>query len=93
MGKYDLPAMFETITQVSGNEKLTYIGFSQGTTQLLYGLATQQETYAQKLEKAILLAPAAYPASTENELEYYGLIYPVFEAEFVNSVLRSTFPH
>ena len=66
MGKYDLPAMFETITQVRGNEKLTYIGFSQGTTQLLYGLATQQETYAKKLDKAILLAPAIYGATSEN---------------------------
>jgi pimeloyl-ACP methyl ester carboxylesterase len=32
MGAYDIPAMIEKVLQVSGNEKLFYIGHSMGTT-------------------------------------------------------------
>ena len=30
MGQYDVPAMLDTIIGVSGNEKVTYVGYSQG---------------------------------------------------------------
>jgi pimeloyl-ACP methyl ester carboxylesterase len=32
MGLYDLPAMFDKVTEVTGREKMAYIGHSQGTT-------------------------------------------------------------
>lgn len=62
-GQYDVPAMLDTITEVSGNEKVTYVGYSQGTAQLFYGLATETPGVASKLDKAILLAPCLYTTS------------------------------
>ena len=32
MGQYDLPAVFDYIAEVTGEEKIAYIGHSQGTT-------------------------------------------------------------
>ena len=52
--------MLDKITEVSGNDKVSYVGYSQGTAQLFYGLATQTEGVASKLDKAILLAPCLY---------------------------------
>ena len=36
--EYDLPTIIEGVLEVSKKEKLTYIGHSQGATQLLFGL-------------------------------------------------------
>jgi len=40
MGQYDIPAMLDKIIEVSDNEKVSYVGYSQGTSQMLYALAT-----------------------------------------------------
>ena len=40
MGKYDLPANVERVLQESGKDKVTLLGFSQGTASTFYGLAT-----------------------------------------------------
>ena len=40
MGKYDQPAFIEKILEVTGQPDLTYIGYSQGTQQMIYGLGT-----------------------------------------------------
>ena len=39
MGTIDQPAFIDKILYESRAEKLTYIGFSQGGSQMLYGLA------------------------------------------------------
>lgn len=38
MGVFDLPAMIDTVLEVTQKPKITYIGFSQGTSQMIYGL-------------------------------------------------------
>ena len=38
MGLFDLPAMIDTVLEVTQQPKITYIGYSQGTAQMLYGL-------------------------------------------------------
>lgn len=46
MAKYDMPAFFDYIrnhTQIGPSEKFTYIGHSQGTTQMFYKMATEPE--------------------------------------------------
>ena len=39
MAKYDLPAFILKIEQVTGKDQVAYIGYDQGATQMLYGLA------------------------------------------------------
>lgn len=41
-GKYDTPAMIDYIQSLTGHEKVSYIGHSQGTTQMFSALADKQ---------------------------------------------------
>ena len=59
-GQYDVPAQLDKITEVNGNNKVTYVGYSQGSTQMLYGIATEEDYFAEKLNKIIFLAPCLY---------------------------------
>lgn len=61
MGEYDLPAMIQMIELKTGAPKVTYIGYSMGTTQMFFGLLQMQDTfYGEKLHKFVALAPCIY---------------------------------
>lgn len=57
MGIYDLPAMIDLIKIKSGVKKLTYIGHSQGTTQLFVGFSEMPEYFNNNLNGFIGLGP------------------------------------
>lgn len=62
IAKYDLPAFIKYIrktTKMRDDQKLSYIGHSQGTTEMFYGLARNQEFFNQNLNVFIALAPVA----------------------------------
>ena len=64
MGIYDDVANIKLIKEVSGKDKIIYLGWSQGTTQILYGLAhMEEEFFADSLLKAVLFAPVTIPNS------------------------------
>ena len=44
MGKYDVPANIEYILAATGFDKLTYVGFSQGTSQMFAALTDPAST-------------------------------------------------
>ena len=60
MGMYDQPANIEKIKEVTGADKLTYIGFDHGTSQMFYGLGTNFEYFNEHLRDVIMLAPCVY---------------------------------
>ena len=41
LGDYDMPACIDYVREQIGVKKLTYIGHSQGTTQMFYALSTK----------------------------------------------------
>lgn len=58
MGKYDLPAMINGIlNHVPEYKNLTYVGYSQGTTQMFSALALNQGHLQNKVNFFIALAP------------------------------------
>ena len=58
MGKYDTPANISKIKELTGFEKILYLGYSQGTTQMFYGLSKYEESfYADNLLKFLAFAP------------------------------------
>lgn len=57
MGMYDLPATLDYITQKTGHQKVAYVGHSQGTTQMFYGLAKNEAYFKDKISIFIALAP------------------------------------
>jgi len=57
MGTYDIPADLNYITNLTKVPKVTYIGHSQGTTQMFYGLSELQSYYASKVNLFVALGP------------------------------------
>ena len=58
MGKYDIPANITKIKELTGFQKILYLGYSQGTTQMFYGLSKYEESfYADNLLKFAAFAP------------------------------------
>ena len=57
MGLQDVPANIEFILNKTGNEKLSYIGHSEGTTQLFMASAMKPDYFFEKLNIFIALAP------------------------------------
>ena len=55
MGKYDLPAELDFVSNYTGFEKIAYIGHSQGTAQMYYGLAELQDYYASRVSVFVAL--------------------------------------
>ena len=84
MGAKDAPAELEKIIQISGRSKVTYVGNSLGTSLMYYGLATNQDYFADKLNRFVALAsciqditypPDSYNFQAKDFAEYwdYGL--------------------
>ena len=83
MGTSDLPAFLNKITELNGNKKVTYVGYGQGNSQMFYGLAKNEQYFASKVDKAIMLAPSLY-YSQQAPLESYEGIYGLWRLEGLN---------
>lgn len=59
MGTHDLPAFIDYICEKSYVDGVSYIGHSEGTTQLLAGGSLMPEYFNKKIKVALLLAPPA----------------------------------
>ncbi len=58
MGIYDDVANIRAIQEHSGVQKVFYLGWSQGTVQMFYGLAhREEEFFADALHKVVMFAP------------------------------------
>lgn len=68
MGIYDNSAVIDYILRGTGNEKLYYVGHSQGTTTLMVLLSERPE-YNEKIYAASLMAPG-YMSNTDCILFY-----------------------
>lgn len=68
MGLHDLPAVINKALQVSGASKLTYIGHSQGTTQMFYALSKNEAYYLDRVNLFVALGPVTNLANGKSEL-------------------------
>lgn len=59
MGTYDSPANIDYILNLTGFDKINYVGHSEGTTQIMAGGSLIPEYYNNKMNVAIFLAPPA----------------------------------
>lgn len=69
VGQYDIPAMMDKIQEVTGAQKIFYVGFSMGTTSF-FAMANTRPEYQDKLYMANLLAPVAYVDHMTSPLRY-----------------------
>lgn len=67
IGYFDVAAIIDNILSKTLQEKLYYIGHSQGTT-VFFILASTRPEYNDKIRLAIQLAPVAYMANVQHPL-------------------------
>ncbi|XP_047997122.1 lipase 3-like [Leguminivora glycinivorella] len=67
LGYYDLPAMIDYTLNVTGRQKLKYIGHSQGTTAF-WVLGSERPEYMEKIERMIALSPIAFTSHMKSPL-------------------------
>ena len=66
MGLYDDVANIQMIKEKTNEEKIFYVGYSQGTIQMLYSLVHLEESFhVHNLHKAVLLAPCFVPNTSD----------------------------
>ena len=76
----------DKVLQITGKEKLTYIGYSRGTAQVFLALAMDEDVYVDKINKVIALAPCMYLEMDRlrdgGVLDYQGIVdyYEIQEA-------------
>lgn len=58
MGAFDLPALVDTVREISGKDKISYVGHSQGSMQAFIGFSTNP-VLASKVKRFYALAPVA----------------------------------
>ena len=68
MGQHDAPAQVDFVRKLTGVDKVTYIGHSQGTSQMFYGLAENQDFWKDRLNLYVALAPVTRLDHAKSEL-------------------------
>jgi len=69
VGTYDIPAMIDRIRNITGQDKIFFIGFSMGTTAYMI-MANQKPEYQQYIQLANLMAPVAYVDHMKSPLRF-----------------------
>ena len=68
MGLYDAPAFIDHIRNETGQSKVSYIGHSQGTSQMFSAMSQDHEFWKERLNVFIALAPVTKLTYTGSEL-------------------------
>ncbi|XP_017770538.1 PREDICTED: uncharacterized protein LOC108558213, partial [Nicrophorus vespilloides] len=79
MGFYDLPAKIDYILKVTGEEKLQYVGHSQGTCAF-WVMASMKPEYNKKIKLMSALAPIAFMKHVKTP---FATFFAPYEPEFV----------
>ena len=72
MGKYDAPAQVDYVRNYTSSEKVTYIGHSQGTSQMFSAMSFNQTYWESRLNLFVALAPVTALWHTQSDLFKYG---------------------
>lgn len=57
MGLYDQPALWKYVMEKTGQEKIIYIGHSQGTCQMFVAMCEHTEFFKKHMLKFVAIAP------------------------------------
>jgi hypothetical protein len=89
MGLYDLPAFILKMKEVTKKPKISYVGYDNGATELLYALAHREKDFFVKhLDKAIMMAPCVRPKLLNIEKKFEGykqVFHPAAQGQVYNT--------
>ena len=66
MAEQDLPTFIDFVLEETGYEKLSYVGHSEGTTQMFLGASLNPDYFNQKVNLFVALAPVANTATIDS---------------------------
>ena len=76
MGMYDDPANVKMIKEKTGEDKIYYVGYSQGTIQMFIALIKNKDTdIAGSLHKYVALAPCTIAAAAGTAKDYEDTLF------------------
>ncbi|KAJ8952377.1 hypothetical protein NQ318_014468 [Aromia moschata] len=95
-GVYDGPAIIDYILNETGNEKVTYVGHSEGTTQFFI-MGSMRPDYNDKINLMVALAPVVYMEHITSPLiveikKYDQLIYKAVDLLNITWILSYSKP-
>ena len=68
MAEYDQPAAWNYILNQTGASKITYVGHSQGTTQMFASMTQYPEFYRDHLRRFVAIGPFMHLHNMESTL-------------------------
>lgn len=83
MAKYDQPALFDFVLGKTGAQSASYIGHSQGTTQMFCALSENLEFFKKRMNLFIALAPVAKVENCSS-----GIIKKTAETPTIEKMLK-----
>lgn len=66
LAKYDLPANIDFVLEKTMQDRVSYVGHSQGTTQMFAALADNIDNMTEKINVFVALAPITYIGGSHN---------------------------
>ena len=85
LGRYDQPAFLEYVREQTDQEKVTYLGHSQGGTQILSGLAENADFYKDRVNLFMMLGPA----SRLDRNKHPNLLWACYSNEATPSIVQA----
>lgn len=67
MGTKDLPAIIDRILEVTGKDRISYIGEMQGST-VFFVMASEVPQYISKITSAVAMGPVAFMGKATNPM-------------------------
>ena len=83
MAKYDQPALFNYVLNKTGTKTITYIGHSQGTSQMFCAIAENYQFFKERINLFIALAPVVRVDSCSS-----GIIKKLKDNDTVEKMLK-----
>ena len=87
-GYHDIPAMIDHVRNITGQERIQYVGFSMGTTGFMVAANEHPEEMAEKVKMAHLLAPIAYIQHARTPLVALLPIWDLIEVTWNKSLFE-----
>lgn len=83
MGKYDLPAQINFVRDHTGVDKLSYVGHSQGTSQMFYAISENQSYWEERINLFVALAPVTRIGNCKSKMvkflsKFVGILFSTF---------------
>lgn len=81
LGQYDVVAQIDGVLKETGVSKVTYVGHSQGTSQIFYALATNEDYLKERINLVVAFAPILRLGNTTDPvLKHLAVARPLLES-------------